>query len=317
MCYPGSIDTRWWECRSMQLHVQHAPNRDTPACCRSLAALVGRDQETQLIADLLSGLHERGASLMVRGEAGIGKSALLHAACQIATDAGLQVLTAIGVQSETNLPFAGLQQLLRPALSQLGELPQLQRDAMSAAFGISDVAVPDPFLTALATLELLSATARQAPVVVIVEDAQWLDRPTIDALAFVARRVESDPIVMLASLREGYESSLLEAGLPELHLKGLTEPAAVELLNTHFPDVAPVVRRRLLDEAQGNPLALLELPVALDSRARTGEVGLPSHLPLTARIEHAFAARTAELPKPPKRFCVLRLPTTAVCSTRY
>lgn len=280
----------------MHLRIQHAADRGIPACCSPVAPLVGRDGETQLIADLLAGLHERGAALAVRGEAGIGKSALLVVGCQIASDRGFQVLSTIGVQSETNLPFAGLQQLLRPALSRLGEVPRLQREAICAAFGISDVAAPDPFLIGLATLDLLSEAARQAPIVVIVEDAQWLDRPTIDALSFVARRVESDPIMLLASLREGYDSSLLEAGLPELHLKGLEGSAALELLNTHFPELAPAVRRRLLDEAQGNPLALLELPVALDSRERAGEVALPSHLPLTARIEHAFAARIVELP---------------------
>ena len=258
--------------------------------------LIGRAREKDVITCLLDGVSERGASLVVRGEAGVGKSALLAAACGMAIDRGMQVLSTAGVQSETDLPFAGLQQLLRPILSRVDELPPLQRDAMSAAFGISDVAAPDLFLIALAALDLLSESARRAPVVVIVDDAQWLDRPTADALAFVGRRVESDAIFFLASLRDGYECPLLEAGLPELHLKGLDDESARDLLDTHLPELAPSVRERLLTEAEGNPLALLELPLALDSSVRNGEAVLPSYLPVTAHIEHAFAARTAELP---------------------
>jgi DNA-binding CsgD family transcriptional regulator len=261
-----------------------------------VVCLIGRAREKDVITCLLDGVSERGASLVVRGEAGVGKSALLAAACGMAIDRGMQVLSTAGVQSETDLPFAGLQQLLRPILSRVDELPPLQRDAMRAAFGISDVATPDLFLIALAALDLLSESARRAPVVVIVDDAQWLDRPTADALAFVGRRVESDAIFFLASLCDGYECPLLEAGLPELHLKGLDDESARDLLDTHLPELAPSVRERLLTEAEGNPLALLELPLALDSSVRNGEAVLPSHLPVTAHIEHAFAARAAELP---------------------
>jgi DNA-binding CsgD family transcriptional regulator/tetratricopeptide (TPR) repeat protein len=206
------------------------------------------------------------------------------------------VLSTAGVQSETNLPFAGLHQLLRPILAHVDQLAPLQRNAVMAAFGMTDAAAPDPFLIAMAALELLSDAAARSPVALIVEDVQWLDRPTADALAFVGRRVESDPIVLLAAIRDGYDSSLLEAGLPELRLDPLADGAARELLDAHFPELAPAVRTRVLEEAEGNPLALLELPAALGSSVRGGEEELPTCLPLTTRLEHAFASRAAELP---------------------
>jgi DNA-binding CsgD family transcriptional regulator/tetratricopeptide (TPR) repeat protein len=148
----------------------------------------------------------------------------------------------------------------------------------------------------MAALELLSDAASRAPIVLIVEDAHWLDRPSSDALAFVGRRVESDPIVLLAAIRDGYEDSPLDSGLPELRLDRLGDRAAAELLGSHIPDLAPAVRERVLNEAAGNPLALLELPLALGSRGREGEMVLPINLPLTTRLEQAFASRAAELP---------------------
>jgi DNA-binding CsgD family transcriptional regulator len=260
------------------------------------SGFVGREGEAEMIASLMECVDQHGGALVVRGEAGIGKSALLTEASRLAKVRGMQVMSTAGVQSETNLPFAGLHQLLRPVLAQIDDLPSLQRDAMRAAFGMADAVVPEPFLIALAALELLSGASGRAPVALVVEDAQWLDRPSGDALAFVGRRVESDPIVLLAAIREGYESSLLEAGLPELQLGGLADRDARKLLDACFPELAPAVRKRLLDEAKGHPLALLELPVALGSSARGGEVVLPTRLPLSARIEHAFVSREAVLP---------------------
>jgi DNA-binding CsgD family transcriptional regulator/tetratricopeptide (TPR) repeat protein len=246
---------------------------------------------------MLEAVRERGGALVVRGEAGVGKSALLAQAGAIASDGGLLVLTATGVQPETNLPFAGLHRLLRPVFAHVDGLPTAQRDALMAAFGMSDAAAPDPFLIALAALELLSDAAGASPVVLIVEDAQWLDPATADVLAFVGRRVQSDPIVLLAAIREGYENSPLGSGLPELQLARLDDQCARDLLEAHFPDLAPDVRERVLHEAAGNPLALRELPVALGSRGREGGV-LPALLPLTTRLEQAFASRVAELPRP-------------------
>jgi DNA-binding CsgD family transcriptional regulator len=260
------------------------------------ATLVGRRRESILIAGMLEAVRERGGALVVRGEAGVGKSALLAQAGAVASDAGLLVLTATGVQPETNLPFAGLHRLLRPVFAHVDGLPMVQRDALLAAFGMSDAAAPDHFLIALAALELLSDAAGVSPVVLIVEDAQWLDPPTADVLAFVGRRVQSDPIVLLAAIREGYENSPLGSGLPELQLARLDDQCARDLLDAHSPDLVPAVRERVLHEAAGNPLALRELPVALASRGREGGV-LPALLPLTTRLEQAFASRAGELPR--------------------
>ncbi|HEY2654330.1 MAG TPA: LuxR C-terminal-related transcriptional regulator, partial [Solirubrobacteraceae bacterium] len=183
----------------------------------------------------------------------------------------------------------------RPVLAHVDHLALRQRDALMAAFGMIDTPAPDLYLIAMAALELLSDAATGSPVVLIVEDAQWLDPPTADVMAFVGRRVESDPIVLLAAIRDGYEDSPLDSGLPELDLDRLADRPARELLGARFPDLAPAVRERVLNEAAGNPLALLELPLALGSQGREGGV-LPISLPLTSRLEQAFASRAAELP---------------------
>jgi DNA-binding CsgD family transcriptional regulator len=248
-----------------------------------------------LIVRLLGDVHARGGALILEGVAGIGKSTLLAEAQRIAGDRDMAVMSTEGVQSETDLPFAGLHQLLRPVLARVGDLPAPQREAVCGAFGMGDGAAPAPFLIALGALGLLSDAAARRPLLLSIEDAQWLDRPTADALAFVARRVESDPIAMLVAIREGYDSPLLEAGLPESHVDGLGDQAAGRLLDDAFPDLSGAMRRRLLLDAEGNALALLELAAAHGSDSRDDAV-LPARLPLTERLEQAFAARAAELP---------------------
>jgi AAA ATPase domain len=259
------------------------------------SSLVGRESELQLIDQLLDEVHGRGGSLTVSGGPGVGKSALLLEIALRAADRGMLVLQATGVQSEALLPFAGLHQLLRPVLSHLDLLAAPQRDAMQVAFGLADGLAADFFLTALAALELLAETAAQAPVLVTADDAHWLDRSTRDVLAFVARRLEFEPVLLVAAVLDGYESPL-EASLPALHLQALPAAAAAELLDARAPGLPDAVRARLLDEAAGNPLALAELPVAY------GELGkgaaLPRWLPLTTRLERAFAARAFDLPAP-------------------
>ena len=188
--------------------------------------LVGRVRESAVIAGTLDSLPSRGWALVVRGEPGIGKSALLVQASALAVDRGMLVMSITGIQAETNLPFAGLHRLLRPVLGLIDRLPAVQRDALMAAFGMVDATAPDPFVIALASLELLSDAASESPVALIVEDAQWLDPPTGDVLAFVGRRVESDPIILLAAIREGYEESPMGSGLPELRLDGVVRASA-------------------------------------------------------------------------------------------
>ncbi len=258
------------------------------------APLFGREIETQMLGDLLDHVHDRGGSLVVSGEPGIGKSALLEEASARARGHGMLVLTATGVQSEAQLPFAGLHQLLRPVLGRVDELAARQRDALLAAFGLIDSAAPDLFLTALAVLHLLADRAAEAPVLVVAEDAHWLDRATSDVLVFVARRLEFEPILLVAALRDGFESPFNDAGLPSLHLKALSAAAAAALLDSRAPSLPAAVRERLLGEAAGNPLALVELPAAL--KHADNEPILPAWLPLTTRLERAFTARVSDLP---------------------
>src|SRR3954452_2740 len=180
----------------------------------------------------------------------------------------MAVLTTAGVQSEAHLPFAGLHWLLRPVRERTGELRDAHRAALDAAFGLTDDPAPGQFRIAMAALDLLSEVAADARLLVVVEDAQWLDRPTGDALAFVARRIESDPILLLVATRDGYSSALGDAGLPERTVAGLDDATAAALLDASAPGLAVATRSRVLREAAGNPLAILELPAALRPRRR-------------------------------------------------
>jgi DNA-binding CsgD family transcriptional regulator len=258
------------------------------------SSLFGREIETRRLGDLLDHVHDRGGSLVVSGEPGIGKSALLRETSTDARDRGMLVLTATGVPSETQLPFAGLHQLLQPVLGQLDGLAAPQREALLAAFSLTDAAAPDLFLTALAALDLLADAAAQAPVLVVAEDAHWLDCSTSDVLAFVARRLEFEPIVMIAGIRDGFQSPFNDAALPSMHLEALPAAAAAALLDSRAPSLPAGVRERLLDEAAGNPLALVELPAALTHAGNAAS--LPAWLPLTTRLEQAFTARVSDLP---------------------
>lgn len=258
--------------------------------------LFGRESEVRALDELIEGIDARGGAIVVRGEAGIGKSSLLEAAGGSASARGMVVLTASGAPSEAQLPFAGLHQLLQPYLGELGKLPAPQRAALEAAFGVSEGASPDLFLIALATLNLLGDVAEQAPVLLIAEDAHWFDRSTSEVLAFVARRVNLDPILLLFAVRDGIDNDFETAGLGEMRLAPLDSVSAGELLDANAPDLAPAVRERLLEEAAGNPLALIELPAALGPGAWEGTI-LPDHLPLSTRLERAFAARLPELPR--------------------
>ena len=168
----------------------------------------------------------RGAALVLHGEPGVGKSRLLSDTARAAGERGMTVLTTAGVQSEAHLPFAGLHQLLRPVRGRAAELPAVQRSALDAAFGLTLEPAPEHFRIAMAALDLVSDVATDAPLLLVAEDAQWLDRPTLDVLAFVARRIESDPIILLAATRDGYPSVLRDAGLPEREVCGLDEETA-------------------------------------------------------------------------------------------
>jgi DNA-binding CsgD family transcriptional regulator len=264
--------------------------------------LYGRESEIDALESLIEGLDSRGAAVVVRGEAGIGKSALLEAVIRAAQARDLLILQATGAPSEAELPFAGLHQLLHTRVADIGGLPGPQRAALEAAFGITGAAAPDLFLIALATLHLLGDLAERAPLLLMVEDAQWLDRSTAQVLAFVGRRLGMDRILLLLAVRDDVESASDGAGLEEMRLAPLGEAAAAELLDRYAPDLVPGVRERLLRDAAGNPLALLELPAALDGPEG---VMLPEHLPLSERLETAFAARLPDLPRATRTLLLL------------
>lgn len=262
--------------------------------------LVGRDGECTRIHALLDGVDEAGAALLVRGEPGIGKTALLDHTAEQASARGFRVLRTVGVHAETHMPYSGLQELLRPLNGGHGRLPQVQQASLETAFGFADGLPAQPFLVGLATLTLLADAAAERAVLVVVDDLHWLDPQSVTVLTFVARRVEHDRVVVVGSVRPGpgYRD-VVGAALPELELSGLADVDAAVLLDRAAPDLAPVVRDRIHAEACGNPLALLELPVAHRAAARRGGTGSePALIPMTARLERAFAERSATLPAP-------------------
>ena len=266
--------------------------------------LRGRSAERVQLDRLLEAIHAgQSAVLVLRGEAGIGKTALLEYTAERAE--GCRVLRAVGVESEMELPFAGLHQLCAPLLDGLERLPLPQREALGIAFGLSSGTRPDRFLVGLALLSLLSDAADQEPLLCLIDDAQWLDLSSAQVLGFVARRLQAESIVFLFAQREPGEFGEL-AGLPELPLEGLTNAHARELLASVL--TGPLddrVRERLIAETRGNPLALLELPHGLPPAELAGGFAFDSALPLPARIEESFRQRVERLPADSRRLLLV------------
>ncbi|MET8854308.1 AAA family ATPase [Amycolatopsis sp. NPDC004625] len=254
-------------------------------------ALSGRETELKELGELVDGPDDR-SGVVIRGEAGIGKSALVASTAAAASVAGLRVLRTTGSEAERNLAYAGLHQLLYPVRAGVPELPGPQRDALRTALGLADGASPSTYSVGLAVLTLLAEEAAVKPLLLVAEDVHWLDRASADVLAFVARRIETEPIVLVATLRDGAESPLLSAGLASMVLERLEADAAASLLDSVAPRLAPAVRTRLLTEAAGLPLALTELPAAVAESD-----GLDPRLPLTERLERTFSDRVAVLPE--------------------
>jgi hypothetical protein len=267
------------------------------ACDLPSHSLLGRDRELTLLMTLIGEIAEHGGSLVVRGEPGVGKSALIRAAGERARVARIQVLESTGVECEAQLPYAGLHQLLRPLLGLAARLPDGQRRALESAFGTGADTWPERFMIALAALNLIADAAARTPVLMVVDDAQWLDRPTQEALVFLARRISADPIVVIVGVRDGHDTALTSAGLTELNVGSLDDSSARDLLASHAGDLSSADRERVLKAAQGNALALIELPAALRMAAAEGLELLPPVLPLTTRLERAFAARLSDLPQ--------------------
>lgn len=258
------------------------------------AALTGRRAERAQLDRLVGHVARAGAShaLVIHGEAGVGKSALLDYVAGHAD--GCTVLRAGGVQSEMELAFAGLHQLCAPLLDRVGALPVPQRQALQVAFGLSEGAAPDRFVIGLAVLGLLSHAAAAQPLICLVDDQQWLDRCSAQVLGFVARRLGAESVGMIFATREPAEDG---EKLAQLEVAGLSEAEAGELLDAVL--TVPIdkrVREQIIAETRGNPLALLELPRELTPSQLAGGFNLPGAMPISGRVEDSFHRRVLALP---------------------
>lgn len=235
----------------------------------------------------------------------MGKSVLLDAAAEAATAVGALVLRSAGVEFLADLSFSGLNHVLEPLLHECDGLDPAHREALTVALGAGDGAPVDRLVVYGAVLALLRRAAITRPVLLVVDDLQWIDRASATALAFVARRLTGSRVGLLAASRPGFESFFERAGLPELTVSPLDDRAAADLVGTRFPLLAGRELRRVLAQAQGNPLALLELPAALDDSRGSAGVVLSEVLPLSRRLQDLYATRVAEMPAPTGRLLLL------------
>ena len=259
--------------------------------------LIGRSAECGALDRLLEGGRGgRSGTLVLRGEPGVGKTALLGYAMEQAQ--GCRVLRGTGIETESELAFAALHQLVAQDLDRIGHLPDPQADALRGAFGPAQAQRSDPFLIALGLLTLLAELAEEAPVLCLIDDAQWLDEPSASALLFAARRIEAEGIVMVFAVREGEERTFEAPGLPSLSIQGLDDAAAAALLEERVGSgLAASVRERLVAETSGNALALLELPATLSSDQLAGRAPLAEPLPIGRGLEAAYLSRLQRLPE--------------------
>ena len=260
--------------------------------------LIGREPEIRRLETLVGRIASgAGDALLFTGDPGVGKTALLDHAAVLATGAGAGVLRATGAQFEADISYAALHQLLQPCLPELDQLdavnPQLA-GALKVALGLGTGPAPTRLLAANAVLELLRRAAGERPLLLVVDDPQWLDRASALVLGMVARRLTGLPVALLAACRTGEADFFDQGNPPTVQVAPLPERAAAELLAGRHPEMAPRVRRRLLDAALGNPLALLELPLPLGDLTTAGT--LPTALPLTDRLQRVFSSRVRELP---------------------
>jgi DNA-binding CsgD family transcriptional regulator len=267
--------------------------------------LVGREHEQRALDALLqSAREERSAALVLRGEPGIGKTALLGYAAGRATD--MRILRCVGIEAEHELPFAGMHQLIRPCLDLVDRLPAPQAAALRAALGMSFDGVNDRFLVSVGLLSLLAEACEETPVLCCVDDAQWLDQPSAEALVFAARRFQAEPIAVLMAVREGDARRFAAPGVPELEIEGLSDTDARTLLTAQLARAPSAdVVATLLSTAHGNPLALMELPSALSEGQLDGSEPILGPPPVRGAVEAAFGARVERLPEATRRVLLL------------
>jgi DNA-binding CsgD family transcriptional regulator len=273
-----------------------------PAWGAGARVLRGRDTESALLAGIVAAVRQgESRTLLLLGEAGVGKTALLQYLIEGAPD--LRVARAVGVESEMELAFAGLHQLCAPMLDHVERLPAPQRDGLKIVFGLSEGPAPDRFLVGLGVLGLLSEVAGERPLLCVVDDAQWLDRTSARTLAFVARRLLAEPVGLVFGAREAGEEL---RGMPELEVRGLPEPDARALLERAIPGrLDDGIRDRIAAETAGNPLALLELPRTMSPAELAGGFELPAVEDLPGHIEDSYLRRAGALPDATQRLMLL------------
>jgi DNA-binding CsgD family transcriptional regulator len=261
--------------------------------------LIGREAEVEQLRLLASRIATgAGDALLLSGDPGVGKTSLLNIAAALAADSGIRRLQATGSQFEVNISYAALHQLLLPCLGEVPLLSPLLAGALNVALGLGEGQPPAQLLVASAVLALLEQAAKEQPLLLIVDDLPWLDHASALVLGMVARRLGGLRVALLAACRTGQPSFFDQGNLPVARVAPLSEEAATALLASRFPVMTARVRRRLLDAALGNPLALLELPVSLGDLAQTVAGTLPAALPLTHRLQNVFTARVQALPTP-------------------
>ena len=246
----------------------------------------------RLLAQARSGLS---GVLVVRGEPGAGKSALLEHA--VGRAEGFTVLRGVGIESEAELAFAGLHQVVRPVLDRLGRLPARQASALRSAFALSEEPLGERFAVSLGVLGLLSEVAAERPLLCVVDDAQWLDQASADSLVFVARRLDADQLVLLFAARSDAQRTFAAPGLPELRLAPLgKEDAHALIVERHGQDIGFGILDWLLTTANGNPLALIELPASLTPQQLSGQQPVDGTLAPPTSVEQVYLERLERLP---------------------
>jgi DNA-binding CsgD family transcriptional regulator len=262
------------------------------------ARIVGRETELAMLRGLVDPIPRASQVLLVIGEAGMGKTMLLADAAEQAQSAGMRVLPVTGRESESNLAFAGLHQLLRPVMSTAADLPGRQAQALRGALGLAaDAVAPDPLLTGVAALTILSDLSERSPVLVVGDDAHWLDRSSLDALAFVSSRLDAERIVLVLGARGHAPPPGFERGFPELHLEPLTAAEAGRLLDEQPRPPRGLARTQVLAQAGGNPMALIELAKVIAADPDASRRWAAEPLPLTDRLRVVITSRFATLPE--------------------
>jgi DNA-binding CsgD family transcriptional regulator len=265
--------------------------------------LRGRDSECETLRGLISTVRSGSCQVLVlRGEAGVGKTALLEYTSELASD--FRCVQVAGVQSDMELAFAGLQQLCAPLMDHLDDLPEPQREALNVAFGRGVGDIPDRFLVGLAVLSLMAAASHEKPLLCIVDDAQWLDQVSVQTLGFVARRLLAEPVALVFAVRDGGAEVLI--GLPELDVRGLSDGDARDLLESvMFGAIDPRVRDRIVAETRGIPLAILEVPRDVSATELAGGFWISGKRSSAAALEEGFVRRIHSLPEPTQRLLLV------------